>query len=124
MVGGGDTALEEALYLTKYGKHIHLLVRSKMRASKTMQVSDLRRHNPPPLLPSPYPPSSPPLPPQVKSAGRLPRCHVALKLVRASASLEQILTILHAAKTGLQERSTFCGSFAVCRLESMCLMRN
>jgi len=38
VVGGGDTALEEALYLTKYGKHIHLLVRSKnMRASKTMQ---------------------------------------------------------------------------------------
>ena len=37
MVGGGDTALEEALYLTKYGKHVHLLVRSQMRASKTMQ---------------------------------------------------------------------------------------
>ena len=37
VVGGGDTALEEALYLTKYGKHVHLLVRSKMRASKTMQ---------------------------------------------------------------------------------------
>ena len=39
VVGGGDTALEEAMYLTKYGKHVHLLVRSKaMRASKTMQV--------------------------------------------------------------------------------------
>lgn len=39
VVGGGDTALEEALYLTKYGKHVHLLVRSeRMRASKTMQV--------------------------------------------------------------------------------------
>lgn len=38
VVGGGDTALEEALYLTKYGKHVHLLVRgSVMRASKTMQ---------------------------------------------------------------------------------------
>lgn len=58
MVGGGDTALEEALYLTKYGKHIHLLVRSKnMRASKTMQVSHLRRHMPPPL---PFPSFSPP----------------------------------------------------------------
>lgn len=40
VVGGGDTALEEALYLTKYGKHIHLLVRANaMRASKTMQAS-------------------------------------------------------------------------------------
>lgn len=39
VVGGGDTALEEAFYLTKYGKHVHLLVRSeRMRASKTMQV--------------------------------------------------------------------------------------
>jgi thioredoxin reductase (NADPH) len=38
VVGGGDTALEEAFYLTKYGKHVHLLVRSeRMRASKTMQ---------------------------------------------------------------------------------------
>ncbi len=42
MVGGGDTALEEALYLTKYGKHVHLLVRSKgMRASKTLQARPL-----------------------------------------------------------------------------------
>ena len=42
VVGGGDTALEEALYLTKYGKHIHLLVRANaMRASKTMQASFL-----------------------------------------------------------------------------------
>jgi thioredoxin reductase (NADPH) len=40
VVGGGDTALEEAFYLTKYGKHVHLLVRSeRMRASKTMQVT-------------------------------------------------------------------------------------
>lgn len=38
VVGGGDTALEEALYLTKYGRHVHLLVRGeKMRASKEMQ---------------------------------------------------------------------------------------
>jgi Pyridine nucleotide-disulphide oxidoreductase len=41
-VGGGDTALEEAVYLTKYGKHVHLLVRSeRMRASKTMQVTPM-----------------------------------------------------------------------------------
>ena len=38
VVGGGDTATEEAVYLTKYGKHIHLLVRGDtMRASKAMQ---------------------------------------------------------------------------------------
>ena len=38
VVGGGDTATEEAVYLTKYGKHVHLLVRGpKMRASKAMQ---------------------------------------------------------------------------------------
>ncbi|MFB2898132.1 thioredoxin-disulfide reductase [Aerosakkonemataceae cyanobacterium BLCC-F50] len=38
VVGGGDSALEEAVYLTKYGSRVHLLVRSeKMRASKTMQ---------------------------------------------------------------------------------------
>lgn len=38
VVGAGDSALEEAVYLTKYGSGVHLLVRSeKMRASKTMQ---------------------------------------------------------------------------------------
>ena len=38
VVGGGDTATEEAVYLTKYAKHVHLLVRSEtMRASKAMQ---------------------------------------------------------------------------------------
>ncbi|GMH35286.1 hypothetical protein BSKO_03154 [Bryopsis sp. KO-2023] len=37
VVGGGDSATEEAVYLTKYAKHVHLLVRGpKMRASKTM----------------------------------------------------------------------------------------
>lgn len=39
VVGGGDSAAEEAVYLTKYASHVHLLVRSgEMRASKTMQV--------------------------------------------------------------------------------------
>jgi thioredoxin reductase (NADPH) len=38
VIGGGDTAAEEALYLTKYGSRVHLLVRTdKMRASKAMQ---------------------------------------------------------------------------------------
>ncbi|EPS72889.1 thioredoxin reductase, partial [Genlisea aurea] len=38
VVGGGDTATEEALYLTKYARHVHLLVRSDhLRASKAMQ---------------------------------------------------------------------------------------
>lgn len=38
VVGGGDTATEESLYLTKYAGHVHLLVRrDKLRASKAMQ---------------------------------------------------------------------------------------
>tara|TARA_B100000700_G_scaffold197925_1_gene217684 strand:- start:517 stop:1893 length:1377 start_codon:yes stop_codon:yes gene_type:complete len=37
VVGGGDSACEEAQYLTKYGSHVHLLVRSnKLRASAAM----------------------------------------------------------------------------------------
>ncbi len=43
VVGGGDTACEEAIYLTKYATQVHLLVRSdRMRASKTMQERVLR----------------------------------------------------------------------------------
>ncbi|KAL9260681.1 Thioredoxin reductase NTRC-like protein [Drosera capensis] len=38
VVGGGDTATEEALYLTKYARHVHLLVRKdQLRASRAMQ---------------------------------------------------------------------------------------
>ena len=38
IIGGGDTAAEEGVYLTKYGTHVHMLVRGdKLRASKAMQ---------------------------------------------------------------------------------------
>lgn len=38
VIGGGDSAAEEAVYLTKYASHVHLLVRrDQLRASKTMQ---------------------------------------------------------------------------------------
>jgi thioredoxin reductase (NADPH) len=38
IIGAGDTAAEEALFLTKYGSEVHMLIRSaQMRASKAMQ---------------------------------------------------------------------------------------
>ena len=38
VIGGGDSACEEASYLSKFGSEIHLLVRrDELRASKTMQ---------------------------------------------------------------------------------------
>lgn len=46
VVGGGDSAAEEAVYLTKYGSHVHLLVRrEQMRASKAMQDRVLANSN-------------------------------------------------------------------------------
>ncbi len=37
VVGGGDSACEEAVYLTKYGSRVHLIVRGEqLRASKAM----------------------------------------------------------------------------------------
>lgn len=45
VVGGGDSAAEEALYLTKYARIVHLLVRrDRLRASKTMQDRLLNHH--------------------------------------------------------------------------------
>jgi thioredoxin reductase (NADPH) len=41
VIGGGDSALEEAVYLGKYSPMVHLFVRgSAMRASKTLQVCE------------------------------------------------------------------------------------
>uniref|UniRef100_A0A0E0I553 Thioredoxin reductase n=1 Tax=Oryza nivara TaxID=4536 RepID=A0A0E0I553_ORYNI len=46
VVGGGDTATEEAIYLTKYARHVHLLVRKdQLRASKAMQDRVLSNPN-------------------------------------------------------------------------------
>jgi thioredoxin reductase (NADPH) len=45
VVGGGDSAAEEALYVTKYTLMVHLLVRSdRLRASKTMQERLFNHH--------------------------------------------------------------------------------
>lgn len=45
VVGGGDSALEEALYLSKLCTRVHLLVRNVMRASKVMQDRILNAKN-------------------------------------------------------------------------------
>lgn len=46
IVGGGDTAAEEALYLSKLCSKVHMLVRrEKMRASKVMQERVLKAPN-------------------------------------------------------------------------------
>jgi thioredoxin reductase (NADPH) len=46
IVGAGDTACEEALYLSKLCTHVYMLIRSdKMRASKVMQQRVLDTKN-------------------------------------------------------------------------------
>ncbi len=37
VVGGGNSAVQEAMFLTRFASHIDLLVRSKMRASEVLQ---------------------------------------------------------------------------------------
>ncbi len=37
VVGGGNSAVQEALFLTRFTSHIHLLVRSQLRASDVLQ---------------------------------------------------------------------------------------
>lgn len=43
VVGGGNSAVQEALFLTRYASHIDLLVRSKFRASDVL-VKELEEH--------------------------------------------------------------------------------
>ncbi|MCJ1414366.1 thioredoxin-disulfide reductase [Xylographa parallela] len=44
VIGGGDSAAEEAMFLTKYGSHVTVLVRKdKLRASRTM-ATRLTKH--------------------------------------------------------------------------------
>lgn len=43
VVGGGNSAIQEAIFLTRYASHIDLVVRSKIRASEVLQ-HDLKEH--------------------------------------------------------------------------------
>lgn len=43
VVGGGNSALQEAIFLTKFASHIDLLVRSKIRASDIL-IDELEKH--------------------------------------------------------------------------------
>lgn len=43
VVGGGNSAVQEAMFLTRFASHIDLLVRSKLRASEILQ-KDLQKY--------------------------------------------------------------------------------
>lgn len=43
VVGGGNSAVQEAIFLTRYATHIDMLVRSKLRASDVLQ-KDLQKY--------------------------------------------------------------------------------
>ncbi len=43
VVGGGNSAVQEALFLTRFASHIYLMVRSKLRASEVLQ-KELREY--------------------------------------------------------------------------------
>jgi thioredoxin reductase (NADPH) len=43
VVGGGNSAVQEALFLTRFATHIDLLVRSKLRASDVL-IKELEKH--------------------------------------------------------------------------------
>ncbi|HSX23482.1 MAG TPA: FAD-dependent oxidoreductase [Candidatus Saccharimonadales bacterium] len=43
VVGGGNSAVQESIFLTKFASHIDLLVRSKFRASEILQ-HELKKH--------------------------------------------------------------------------------
>ena len=43
VIGGGNSAVQETLFLTRYASHIDLLVRSKFRASDVL-VNELEKH--------------------------------------------------------------------------------
>ena len=43
VVGGGNSAVQEAIFLTRYATHIDLMVRSKLRASDVLQ-KELKKH--------------------------------------------------------------------------------
>jgi thioredoxin reductase (NADPH) len=43
VVGGGNSAFQEALFLTRYASHIDILVRSEVRASDVLQ-HDMQKH--------------------------------------------------------------------------------